>query len=206
MKKYVKLSLTDRNVEELLTLADNVGTEMDGNLAFPTPPVTIADFKVAVADLRKAHNEAVRTRSVVDFADERAFTVVVEDMLRQLGTYVDLIARGSEPVILSAGMPASKTREKNPAPSRVSGFVAAFTGIPGTVLIKWRRPKYSRYFRVYMSTNPSNPTSWQLVDTISTRKMMVQNLASGQKFYFKVVPVGTAGVGPDSEIAEAMAA
>jgi hypothetical protein len=36
--------------------------------------------------------------------------------------------------------------------------------------------------------------------------MMVQNLASGQKFYFKVVPVGTAGVGPDSEIAEAMAA
>lgn len=206
MKKYVKLSLTNRNVEELLTLGDGVGTEMDGNLKFPNPPVLIADLKLALVDLRQAHTKAVRTRSIVDFADERALAVVVEDMLRQLGIYVDMIAKGSEPVILSAGMPASKTREKNPAPLQVSDFTAVFTGIPCTVLIKWRRPQYSKYFRVYMSTNPSTPTSWQLVDTISTRKMMVQNLASGQKFYFKVVPVGTAGVGPDSEIAEAIAA
>ena len=41
---------------------------------------------------------------------------------------------------------------------------------------------------------------------ISICKMMVQNLASGQKFYLKVVSVDTAGVGPDSEIAEAIAA
>jgi hypothetical protein len=205
MKKYVKLSLTDRNVDELLTLGDSVGTKMDGNLTFPTPPVVIATFKTAVSTLRTFHTAAVSTRSIVDFGLERAQAVDVEDMLRTLGNYVDMIAKGDGNVIISAGMPASKTPEKNPAPMQISEFVAKYTGIPGTALIQWKRPKYAKYFRVFMSTDPMNGP-WQLLDTISTRKLMVQNLASGKKFYFKVVPVGTAGVGPDSEIAEAMAA
>jgi hypothetical protein len=45
-----------------------------------------------------------------------------------------------------------------------------------------------------------------VIDTVATRKLMVQNLASGTRFYFKVVPVNAAGVGPDSEIAEGIAA
>jgi hypothetical protein len=70
----------------------------------------------------------------------------------------------------------------------------------------WKRPQYSKYFRVYMSTDPTNQALWQLIETISTRKMTVKNLTTGTKYYFKVVPVGTAGVGPDSEIAEEIAA
>jgi hypothetical protein len=205
MKKSVKLSLADLSVEKLLTLADSVGTSMAGNARFPSPPVVIADLVKANDDLRAVHAKAVLSRSKVDFAEERSMVIVVGAMLRQLGDYVEMIANGDENIILSAGMPASKTREKNPVPGQVNQLVASFTGIPGSIAISWKRPQYSKYFRVYMSADPESG-NWQLVDTISSRKMMVQNLASGKRFYFKVVPVGTAGIGPDSEIAEAIAA
>jgi hypothetical protein len=205
MKKYVKLSLKDRSVASLLTLGEGVGTKMDGNSKFQNPPFAITDLKDAVGSLNTIHTTAVKTRSVIDFAIERSLVEIVKDMLRQLGNYVDMIAKGDENVILAAGMAASKTREKNPPPEQVSQFVAKYTGIPGTVLIQWKRPKYAKYFRVYMTTDPVNEP-WRLLDTIPTRKMMVNNLITGKKFYFKVVPVGTAGIGPDSIIAVAMAA
>lgn len=205
MKKNVKLSLTDRNVESLLTLGENVVGGMTGNASFPAPPVTMAVLTAAVDALRAAHNSAVDTRSRMAYAQVREERLVVEDMLRKLGDYVDMIANGVATIIISAGMEATRNREKSPTPSQVNDFIAKFTGIPGTIVIQWRRPQYAKYFRVYMSSDP-NKNDWQLVDTISVRKMMVQNLTTGQKFYFKVVPVGTAGVGPDSEIAEAIAA
>lgn len=205
MKKHVKLSLTTRNVESLLTLANSVAGKMDGNAKFPAPPVVIADLKTAVAELNTVHTKAENSRSKIDFADERKSVAIVEGMLSLLGDYVEMIANGDDTIIFAAGMPASKTREKNPAPEQVKDFAGIFTGIPGTILIQWRRPQYAKYFRVYMSTDPGK-NDWQLVDTISTRKLMVHNLTTGQKFYFKVVPVGTAGVGPDSEIAESIAA
>jgi hypothetical protein len=102
-------------------------------------------------------------------------------------------------------MPVSKTREKQPAPEQVRDFIAEFTGIPQSILLRWKRPQYANQFRVYMTLTPENDASWELIDTVRVRKLMVQNLASGKRFYFKVVAVGTAGVSPDSEIAEAIA-
>lgn len=206
MVKHVKLSLSNRNVESLLVLAENVNTKMSGNVRFPSPPVTMVALAAATELLDEAHQAAVLTRSILAFADERARVIVVEDMLRQLGEYVEMIANGSEVVILDAGMSASKNRERQPAPEQVTGITAKFTGIPGSILLAWKRPLYTKMFKVYMSTDPSSEDEWQLVDTITTRKLMVTSLESGERFYFKVVPVGTAGDGPDSAIVQSVAA
>ena len=114
MKKHVKLSLTDRNVESLLVLGANVATAMKSNAKFPAPPVAITVLGDAVNTLVGFHNTAENTKSKQDFAKERAQVVVVEDMLRDLGNYVEMIAKGDEQVILNAGMPVSKNPESQP--------------------------------------------------------------------------------------------
>ena len=206
MKKYVKLSLTGRNVESLVVLGANVSTAMKANPKFPAPPVSITVLADAVTALDSIHKKAENTHSKLDFADERAQVLVVEDLLRSLGNYVNMVANGSEQVIMSAAMPASKTPESQPPPAQVTNLTAKYTGIPGTVMLAWRRPQFSKLFRVYMSTDPTNEQSWVLMETIDKRKLMVQNLARGLRCYFKIVPVGTAGVGPDSATVSSIAA
>jgi hypothetical protein len=103
-------------------------------------------------------------------------------------------------------MPSSKSRAKNPVPDQITDINAIYTGITGTLQLVWKRPEFSKLFKVFMSTNPDSASSWQLLETVTSRKLLVQNLVSGTRFYFKVVPVGTAGEGKPSEIANNIAA
>lgn len=204
MKKAV-LKLSGRTVESIFVLGKGVAEAMTGNLSYPSPPVTPDALRTASEALEEAHINASETRSIVDYTIQRAKKVIVCDMLKQLCDYVNSIAMGNEELIRSAGMPVSKTRSKQPAPAMVRDFIAEFTGIPQSIMLRWKRPHYASMFRVYMTLTPDNDASWELIDTVRVRKLMVSNLASGKRFYFKVVAVGTAGVSPDSEIAEAIA-
>jgi len=204
--KKVSLKLDKKDVGEIMLLGKNVAKGMDGNAKFPSPPVVPAELDAASDELAEAMQEVERTRSIQAYTDQAVKLGKVSKMLRDMASYVDSVASGDVEVIRSANMPVSKTREKQPAPGQARDVVADFTGIPGSIVLRWSRPHYARLFRVYMTETPDNNASWMLIDTITVRKLMVQGLASGKRFYFKIVSVGTAGVGPDSEIAEALAA
>ncbi len=204
MKKAI-LKLSGRTVESIIVLGKGVAEAMTGNTNFPSPPVAPDALKTASEELEAAHIKASETRSLVDFSTQRAKKAIVCDMLKRLCDYVNTVAFGNEELIRSAGMPVSKTREKQPAPAMVRDFIAEFTGIPQSIMLRWKRPQYASMFRVYMTLTPDDDASWELIDTVRVRKLMVSNLATGKRFYFKVVAVGTAGISPDSEIAEAIA-
>lgn len=204
--KNVVLGLSSRNNESVITLGTSVAAGITGNPLFTTPPVTGADLQKAVDDFVASNAAAKASRSRNDFAKSRTDRAIVSGMLKTLGDYVDMIAKGDENIILSAGMSFTKTREKHPAPEQVKAISTVFTGVPGSLELSWKRPKFSSWFYVYMTTTPADATSWKLISTMDTRKLMVNNLASGTRFYFKVVPVNRAGLGPDSEIAEGLAA
>lgn len=204
MKKAV-LKLSSRTVESIFVLGKGVAEAMTGNSSFPSPPVAPDALKAMSEALEAAHIKAAETRSLVDLATQRARKATVCDMLKQLCDYVNSIALGDEELIRSAGMPVSKTKEKHPAPAQVRDVIAEFTGVPKSIMLRWKRPLYASMFRVYMTLTPENDASWELIDTITVRKLMVENLSTGKRFFFKVVAVNSAGTGPDSEVAEAIA-
>ena len=205
MKKVV-LGLSNRNNESAITLATGVATGITGNPLFATPPITGVDLQKAIDDFVASNTASKADRSRKAYAKSRTDRGVVTDMLNTLGDYVDMIAQGDENVILSAGMSYTKNREKHPAPTQIGKIFTVFTGIPGSLQVVWERPKFSKWFNVFMTTTPEVATSWKLISTLDTRKLMVNNLASGTRFYFRVVAVNAAGTGPDSEIAEGLAA
>ncbi|MBK7854194.1 MAG: fibronectin type III domain-containing protein [Bacteroidetes bacterium] len=206
MKKNVVLKLSGLSTEGLINLGNTIVEKMTGNGNFPTPPVSMTDLEKAVNDLTTAYATAKFSRSKVEFEKVRTLKADLNSVLEQEAEYVDWIAKGDVAIILSAGMNVNKTPQRHPAPSQVTDLVGVFTGIPGTILLRWKRSAYSKMFQVFMTTTPDVAQSWKLIDTITTRRLMVENVASSTKFYFKVVPVNAAGVGPDSEIAEAIAA
>lgn len=204
--KKVVLNLSRLNTEGIISLGKNIAEKMTGNLSFPTPPVSMSDLEKSVDDLTAAYAAAKFSRSKVEFAKVRTLVAVLTSNIKQEAAYVSFVADGDEEMILSAGMNVNKVRQKHPVPEQVQDLQAEFTGIPGSILLRWKRSHYSNMFHVYVSETPDVANSWKLVNTITSRKIMVENLASTTKFYFKVVPVNAAGVGPDSEIAEAIAA
>jgi hypothetical protein len=199
------LKLSGRSVTNLITLGRVIAESMTGNAHFPSPPVTMDALKAALDELEEIHLRVLETRSTTALAEQREKKTEVTGMLRNLGAYVSGIALGNELIIRSAGMPVSKVRERHPAPAQVQNFIADFTGIPQSILLRWRRPQYASQFRVYMTLTPEVESSWEVIDTVSGRRKLVQNLASGKRYYFKVVAINAAGVSPDSEIAEAIA-
>ncbi|GEM_PF-5337469 len=200
------LKLNEKTVAEVVALGKNAAKGMDANAKFPSPPVAPSELDAASNELADAMREVELTRSVQAFANQKAKLAKVSKMLRDMAAYVNAVASGDVIMIRSANMQVSKEKEKQPAPGQVRYFMADFTGIPGSIFIRWRRPKYARLFRIYISETPDISASWLLIDTITVRKLMVQGLASGKRYYFKVVAVGTAGMEPDSEIAESIAA
>lgn len=201
MKRQVKLQLSRRSVADLISLGKTVAGAMKNNDLFPNPPVTPDELMEAANELMKVNVEVLKTNSIMSFAVQRNRKEELIKMLEQLGSYVNFISDGNEIIIRAAGMPMRDLPGRSPRPEQPVGIEARFTGIPQTVLVQWKRPKHAKMFRVLISENPDDNNSWQVYDTIITRKLMVKGLASGRKYFFRVVPVGTAGEGPQSEVA-----
>lgn len=204
--KYVVLNLSKLNTEGIINLGNTIAGKLTGNVQLPAPPVTPADLTKATEALASIYARAKFSRSKIDFTTVRTLKAELIGLIKQEAEYVEWIAKGDAEIILSAGMNVNKNRQKHPAPEQVTDIKGIFTGIPGTVGLTWNRPRYSQLFKVLMTETPDVALSWKVIDTITSRRLMVQNLAGGKRFYFKVVPVNAAGVGPDSEIAEAIAA
>lgn len=205
MKRPI-LSKEFKTTQSLINFGNTVAAAMNANPAFPAPPVSIADLLDAMEELSGAYDNLKFTRSRLYAAQVATVVPVVKSQLTSLGLYVDSVAAGDANIIFSAGMVPTKTRASNPVPAQVANISAYFTGIPGAIKLEWRRPSFAKMFKVYMTEDPESGDEWQLVDTISTRRLMVENLERGKRFFFKVVAVGTAGISPESSIAEAIAA
>lgn len=65
-------------------------------------------------------------------------------------------------------------------------FLAVFTNQPVYILVKWKLPKYATQSFVYITITPEKEESWVLVDSLQGRKLLVQNLASGTRYYFRI--------------------
>ncbi len=201
--RKVLISYSRLKADAVLVLCQTVHTQMTGNAHFTTPPVTMVELNGQSTRLESAIT-AANTRDREKLAVLRNEKSNACDMLRKLANYVNTTAAGNEAVLLTSGFPLSKTPEKHPATGPVAKIDAKFTDLPGIINLMWSRAKHARYYNVFMSSD--NGQTWQLLDTVFSRKMLVEGLASGQRYSFKVVPVGQQGSGPVSDITSQVAA
>lgn len=205
--KKVRLRLSKLNIAGLVELGLRMNKQMTGNSNFTTPPADLADAKTNADGLQAEANLGKATNSKKAWADARVFKAKLKVNLRALANYIDEIAKGDEVIILSAGVPVNKAPEKAPAPNQVKNVDAEFTNKAGKILLMWGSAVYAHFYEVYMSTTPDKADSWVLINTIKGRQMLVDNLVTGTRYWFRVVAKGLGDLeAPPSDAASQLAA
>ena len=182
---------------------------MTGNASFPTPDPPLADVTAAVDKLEDDYNDAQGKRQTAQAAtnQQNLSEAEVDRLATALGGYVDGVAKGDETIILSAGMStkaAATPVGPLPAPSALG---AAGGDMEGEIDLNWQPLKGARSYTVVKSTtgNVANAGDWTPAATGTRSKATVSGLVSGTRYWFRVAAIGSAGQGPWSDPATAIA-
>lgn len=200
MKANIKLDLKSLTPTRLLALLRHVATSLDGNPAFPAPPVSpatliaMADvFTVAILDATAGSRQSKLVRNDRD-AEVRA-------ALRHVADYVRMMAQGDESILHSSGFQLAKVPGA-PQPIGTPWMrPAVMTGRDGEVQLSWSGVVNRRTYQVYMTKElPSLPDpQWTLVGITGKITHMVTGLEPYKPYWFCVSAVGALGEGIKSK-------
>jgi fibronectin type III domain protein len=209
MKAKVSLKLDDRTAAEKVEYAKSIVIDMTGNSNFTTPNPSLAAVTTGANNLDSAITAAAdggKSKTLAQNTKETA----LDNLLTQLGAYVENIANGDETIIRSAGMDARVGKSAPQIPDAPIN-VSATTGTEeGEIELKWKGVKNARVYTVEISndvsaTAPTTGTTtttpvdtrsfitWTLVDMVTKTKFMVTGLTSGTRYAFRIRCVGCAG-------------
>ncbi len=209
MKAKVSLKLEERTAAEKVEFAKSIVIAMTGNANFTTPNPSLAAVTTGANNLDSAITAAAdggKSKTLAMNTKETA----LNDLLTQLGAYVENIANGNETIIRSAGMDARVGKSAPQIPDAPIN-VSATTGTEeGEIELKWKGVKNARVYVIEVSNDVSATAgtttgttattvdtrsfiTWTQVDIVTKTKFMVKGLTSGVRYAFRIRCVGCAG-------------
>ena len=198
MKFVVKLGLFRKNVPVKIEFGKHVHLNMTGNANFMTPVPTLANLLTATTDLETASNNAagggVLFTSIMH-DKEAAF----DELMTAMGNYVDGVAKGDETIIRSAGMEVKKQKTPAGVPAQVAGLEAHSGSMERAIDLNWKSVFGKLIYLVYMKADGEADDQYKLVAKPSKSKVTIEGLISGNKYWFRVEAVGSAGTGALSD-------
>lgn len=103
-KDRLILSYTHLTDYELSTLAGRMLAAMTDNAHFESPIPALADIEPLVNDYRAKHEIASRRGSALEVSEKNESRRLLLEALKQLAFYVNVVADGSHPVLVSSGL------------------------------------------------------------------------------------------------------
>jgi len=112
-------------------------------------------------------------------------------LVTRVGLYVENTSEGDEAKIESAGMDV-KAAGGSSGPPDVPHALSAIAGdMEGEIDLQWEPVTKAKSYIIQQSNDP--PGTWSQAGVITKSKYSVLNLTSGDKYWFRVAAVGTAG-------------
>jgi hypothetical protein len=173
------------------TLGQAIINGMTDNAFFPIAEITaLLETLTKATDDLTIVNAAAETGNHTSIAAAKAAAIAFDNAVNAVIYYVqgkaDAKPADAETMIKSAGLEVRKTPSPVPAPEAVKEIEAVYTNQPGNILVSWKMPKNASQSFVYMTTTPEIANSWVQINSMQGRKMMVANLTSGTRYYFRV--------------------
>src|SRR5215813_6757742 len=203
----IKLNLRNLSVPDKVARGRQIVTAMTNNANFSSPHPPLSDVTASLATLEQAHTSLQTAK-----ADVKAKTTTqldaenkVNRILVQLAAYVESIAGNDEKIITSAGL---ETKIARSAPS----VVTAPTGLTTTagdhdreIDLSWKKVPYAKSYTIQFSPDPPTPESWTHAAIATASFVRIENLTSGQRYWFRVAAIGAMGQSGWSEPATKIA-
>ena len=203
----VKLDWQRRTVADKLLKSEFITQQMSINAAtFATPNPALADVDAARTDLSKTAVAAQAGGVALTLAKNEAETKL-DQLISQLGAYVQNISAGDEAIILQAGMDVRKTPSPQPPPEQVQNLDAFPTRSAGQIQVGWDSLGKGAYYQVemYIDDDAGNGF-WDKLTVSSKSKYLVTGLTTGTVYRFRVAGIGRNDeIGPFSQEASSVA-
>lgn len=204
MKRILNSGFTQFNTVDLVTKSTHIVTTLDsgnGVIYFPQPyptdvpsVATITAMTTALADANALEDSVTATQT------RKALRVPLQDVLRSLAAYLEMVAGGDLLMLAATGFDLAKdpvhTHQPPGAPQNVR---ARATGINGGIDVRCAKEPLADFYELEVST-VSAAGPWTAAGSFpSTRAIHAEGFAHGQDVYAHVRAIGIAGEGPWSD-------
>jgi hypothetical protein len=169
-----------------LTFSKSVLQKMTDNPNFPTPQPTLVVVGGAIDDYDTALANAVDGNKQ-DTEIKNQKRAALDSILKQLASYVELVADDDEAVLLSSGFELIKTPEPAGPLGPAQNFRVEAVD-KGQLKLSCDANKLAKIYK--MGYRKAGETEWQEIDSTASRYLLT-GLESGKEYICRVLLVGT---------------
>lgn len=161
---------------------------------FNDPPISLKDLETLVTQFEDLASEALNKSSLIiwernDCADE------VKAALKEIANYVQIKSKGNSTMILKAGMHIKKTGSYTR--KEINKPYALEFKVGNLLMLHWKSDKNVMNY-IEFSVSPDDEQSWRRYSFSSKRKIKIEGLESGHRYYFRVMSVTAGATSPFS--------
>jgi hypothetical protein len=195
----IKLNFGRLSIPEKIARAQQIVAALTGNSNFPTPHPTLAEVTAATGALETAANavHAARFEAKRRTAAQGIKEDELNQLMAQLGAYVESVAGDDESLILSAGLEKrSFAAPDSSAPTAPETLTATTGNHEGEIELSWDTAHGARSYVVERTTDPQTASSWTQAGVSPRSSVILEGLDSGTRYYFRVAAVTLNGQSP----------
>jgi hypothetical protein len=203
----IKLNIGHLSVPDKVARGRQIVTAMTNNANFSTPHPPLSDVSASLATLEQAHTllqsakAEVKAKTTAQIDAENK----VDRILAQLGAYVESIAGTDQKIITSAGLETRISRSSPFVVSAPTGLITTAGDHDREIDLSWKKVPYAKSYTVQFSPDPPTPDSWTHATISTASSVTIENLTSGQRYWFRVAAIGAMGQSGWSEPATKIA-
>lgn len=189
MKQALSTNFVPYNDGDFLAFAKHVIYSMQNNPHFPDPVPPLETISKLINEFNNALTDAA-TKNKLDIAAKNSLRKQLEHQLGRLALYVMYVADESEEILVSSGYkltknPTGNKLETAEQPVLVSGISS------GEMLSMIKAVRGAKYYLHEITTDPFSPNAIWETHSCSRRKYTFTNLTPGQRYWVRVVVLGT---------------
>lgn len=191
----MKLNLRQLPVTEKIAKARKIVTALTENASFPnpTPPLETITAAVNAFDAAFAATQVTRQQVKTRISDQSTREEALDQLMIQLAAHVESVAGANENLIHSAGMDTKAAPSASAMPTPPLGLRAIAGDHDGEIVLSWDKVAQAKTYVVEKSLDPPTATSWAHEGVATRSSMMIDELTSGTRYWFRVAAVGASG-------------
>lgn len=211
MKKRQKVNsgFTRLSDENLMVFAQTVLAAMTNNQHFSSPEPDLIEVEIVLEDYSEKLAISRKRGGAYDTATKNEAREIIERTLSELAFYVNKIAQGNLPIMLSSGFQISKYRSSVLPPARVQHLLLSDGRQSGQMVLEFKKLKNAILY-AYRYTKDKDATGkpdWnaEIHNTTSSRNNVIAPVLPGEIYYVSVRAINSRGTGDWSETVSWMA-
>lgn len=196
----VKVGVTKMSVPAKIQFTRQIVLDMTNNPNFAAPSPDLDTLSDAAASLESAYNAALQARANAKMQTSvmGQKSTLLDLLLMQEASYVQSSSGGDKAKIESAGFDVRDTPTpigQLPAPAEPKAIPSQH---PGAIQLSWKKVRGAKSYLIERALD-SNQLEWAAATMSTKAKALVNTMASGSRYWFRVAAIGSAGQGAWSE-------